>query len=65
MRNVGITHVVSVLRYHLDEQMTDGLIHLQIEVDDEDEENLLEHLPTTNKFIEDALDGGGCVFVHW
>lgn len=45
--------------------MITGLTHLQIEVDDEDEENLLESLPDTNRFIANALDHGGRVFVHW
>lgn len=62
---MGITHVVSVLRYHLDDQMISGLTHLQVEVDDEDEENLLESLPATNRFIQNALEHGGRVFVHW
>lgn len=57
--------MVSVLRYYLDEQMTTGFKHLQIEIDDEDEENLLDNLPATNKFIGDALQQGGSVFVHW
>lgn len=39
--------------------------HLQIEVDDEDDENLLENFPASNAFISEALDNGGKVFVHW
>jgi len=39
--------------------------HLQIDVDDEDEENLLEFFPTSNCFIGNALSAGGNVFVHW
>lgn len=61
----GITHVVSVLRYHIDEQMIAGYKHLQIQVDDEDDENLLESFTASNDFIRNALANGGKVFVHW
>jgi len=36
-----------------------------VEVDDVEDENLLEHLPATNRFIQQGLDGGGGVLVHW
>jgi len=35
-----------------------------VEVDDVEDENLLEHLPATNRFIQQGLDGGGGVLVH-
>jgi dual specificity phosphatase 12 len=30
-----------------------------------DDENLLEHFPTCNRFIQDGLDAGGGVLIHW
>lgn len=36
-----------------------------VEVDDVEDENLLEHFPATNQFIQEGLDGGGGVLVHW
>lgn len=36
-----------------------------IEVDDVDDENLLQHFPAVIKFIQDGLDAGGGVLVHW
>ena len=53
------------MRWHIDEELIRPFKHLQIDVDDEDEENLLEFFPTTNRFIEDALQAGGTVLVHW
>lgn len=49
----------------LDDDLFSPYKHLQIEVDDVDDENLLEHFATTNAFIQSALDGGGGVLVHW
>jgi len=36
-----------------------------VEVDDVDDENLLEHFPKTNDFIQSGLEAGGGVLVHW
>ncbi|KAL5342555.1 protein-tyrosine phosphatase-like protein [Aspergillus crustosus] len=64
LSNANITHVLSVLRL----QPTDDSIlkyqHHQIEVDDLEDENLLEHFPSAVKFIQSALDAGGSVLVH-
>lgn len=65
VETAGITHVISVMRWSIDEQLIKPYKHLQIEVDDDDDENLLEYFPTTNRFIQDALHAGGSVFVHW
>lgn len=65
VKEAGLTHVVSVMRWSVDQELIAPYKHLQIEVDDDEDENLLEHFPTTNKFIQDALDAGGHVFVHW
>lgn len=60
-----MTHILSVLRLPLDEQLFQGFAHHVVEVDDVDDENLLEHFPSCNKFIRDGLDNGGGVLVHW
>lgn len=39
--------------------------HLRIEVDDLHWENLLVSFGKTNDFINEGLEGGGGVFVHW
>ncbi len=39
--------------------------HMTIEVDDDDEENLLEHFPSAIHFIKAGLGSGGGVLVHW
>lgn len=68
--NYGITHVVSAvpgpLPPHLDEYL-----HHQVEITDEETSNLLEHLPDTMKFMDEALFSGseekkhtGAVLVH-
>jgi len=65
MQELGVTHVVSILRWPIEEELVKPYKHLQIEVDDDEDENLLESFAPCNRFIEDALDGGGGVFVHW
>ena len=39
--------------------------HHCIDIDDVDDENLLEHIPTAVKFIQSGLDAGGSVLIHW
>ncbi len=66
LKQANITHVVSVLRAPLDEELFRPFTkHMVVEVDDVEDENLLEHFPATNRFIQDGLDGGGGVLVHW
>ena len=38
--------------------------YLCIDVRDDPHQNMLRHLPRATGFIQKALDGGGCVFVH-
>ena len=65
LAEAGITHVLSVLRLPLDRSLFTQYRHLLVEVDDVDDEILLEHFVTTNRFIQKGLDGGGGVLVHW
>lgn len=57
--------MLSVLRMPVDNDLFSPYKHLVVQVDDVDDENLLEHFPATNRFIEDGLSGGGGVLVHW
>lgn len=65
LAQANITHVVSVLRLPLDRDLFTPFTQHIVEVDDVDDENLLEHFPQTNRFIQDGLDHGGGVLVHW
>ncbi|KAF2035448.1 dual specificity protein phosphatase 12 [Setomelanomma holmii] len=65
LQQANITHVLSVLRSPLDQELFRPFKkHMIVEVDDVEDENLLEHLPATNRFIKDGLDSGGGVLVH-
>jgi len=65
LKSLGVTHVVSVLRWPIEEELVRPYKHLQIEVDDDEDENLLESFAPCNTFIAEALNAGGGVFVHW
>lgn len=65
LQQANITHVLSVLRSPLDQDLFSPFQkHMVVEVDDVEDENLLEHFPATNKFIQEGLEGGGGVLVH-
>ena len=65
LKKANITHVVSALCLPLDRDLFEGYQHLVVEVDDVEDENILHHFPTSNNFIQDGLDAGGGVLVHW
>ncbi|KAF2085916.1 dual specificity protein phosphatase 12 [Saccharata proteae CBS 121410] len=64
LQQANITHVLSVLRLPLDQELFAPFQHMVVEVDDVDDEDLLQHFPATNRFIQDGLDSGGGVLVH-
>jgi dual specificity phosphatase 12 len=57
--------VLTVLKLPVEQGLFDGFEHMAVEVDDVEDENLLEHFPETNRFIQSAFDAGGSVLVHW
>jgi dual specificity phosphatase 12 len=65
LENANITHVLSVLRLPLEPHLFSLYTHKVVEVDDVEDENLLEHFPATCKFIQEGIDSGGGVLVHW
>lgn len=36
-----------------------------VEIEDSGSENVIKYFPKCNAFIQDALDAGGAVLVHW
>ena len=65
LEKANITHVVSALCLPIDRDLFQGYKHLVVEVNDVEDENILQHFPTTNAFIRDGVGGGGGVLVHW
>ena len=55
-----VTHIVSILQYY----PSTGPHHLAISLDDSHFENLLMHFARVCDFIDEAVAGGGVVFVH-
>ena len=60
-----ITHVLSALSLPLDPHLFANYKHHVVEVDDVDDDNILEHFHASNAFIQQGLDGGRGVLVHW
>lgn len=64
-QQAGITHILSVLDFDIYEAGAfKQYKHLHIRLDDDPNENLLQHFKETNQFIQQGLDSGGGVFVH-
>lgn len=67
----GVTHVLSVIDfdfYELKESSeylkSQNYTHLVIPIEDDPNENLLQHFEQMASFIDGALESGGGVFVH-
>lgn len=65
LQESNITHIVSVLGGRLDPDLFASYVHKVVDVDDVEDENLLQYFPACNQFIQDGLNGGGGVLVHW
>jgi dual specificity phosphatase 12 len=58
--------VVSALRgLDLDQDLFKAYKHHVVELNDMDDEDIIQYFPETNAFIQEGLDGGGGVLVHW
>lgn len=60
MEGKGITHILSMIKYSfVDWQgFEDHYVHLSVDVDDVEDEDILVHLPRAVRFIERGLRGG-------
>lgn len=71
IRKVGITHVLSVIDFDVYQKReaaeflgSKQFTQLNIDIDDEPNQNLLQHFDTMIRFIDDGLKSGGSVYVH-
>ncbi|KAJ7027879.1 protein-tyrosine phosphatase-like protein [Mycena alexandri] len=62
LNRLGITHVLSVCPDYL--KVSENLKHLSLPMLDDEHFDILEHLPTTCQFIQEALNSGGRVLIH-
>jgi dual specificity phosphatase 12 len=66
LKEAGVTHIVSALRFDYKETKGwENYKHCNVQIDDTDDENLIEHFPRVVQFIKDALAEGGGVLIHW
>ncbi|KAJ7460727.1 protein-tyrosine phosphatase-like protein [Mycena latifolia] len=59
---LGVTHILSVCPDYLAPNA--NVKHLTLPMMDDEHFDILQHLPTTCRFIQGALNGGGRVLVH-
>jgi dual specificity phosphatase 12 len=65
LEDAGITHIVRALNGDGSGMPEELYKSLQIDIDDLDDENIIQHFGKANRFIREGLDGGGGVLVHW
>lgn len=67
LKQAHITHIISVFRLPLPQDVPNQnhFKRLVVEVDDLTDENIIQYFPITNAFIQEGLDAGGGVLVHW
>lgn len=53
------------MRRPFEDDLYKGFRHLVIEVDDLEDSNLIDSFVECNDFIQQGLDNGGGVLVHW
>lgn len=60
MEAVGVTHILSMIKYSFVEWQgfENRYVHLSVDVDDVDDEDIVVHLPRAVRFVERGLRGG-------
>lgn len=64
LKKAGITHIVTLLSYSNIRPVPEGIKNLEMDILDYPDENIIDELKVTNKFIDDAIQSGGSVLVH-
>ena len=65
LEEAKITHVLSAIDMPVAKDHVKAFSHLSIDADDDINVNLLPSFTTANAFIQEGLDNGGGVLVHW
>ncbi len=63
VQDLKITHIINITKEHNNE-FPEKITYLRLPIDDEKGSNLLKYFEETSKFIENALNKKGVVFVH-
>lgn len=60
MESKGVTHILSMIKYSLVDLQgfEDRYVHMSVDVDDVDDEDIVVHLPRAVRFVERGLSGG-------
>lgn len=60
MEAKGVTHILSMIKYSFVEwqEFEDRYVHLSVDIDDVDDEDIVVHLPRAVRFVERGLRGG-------
>ncbi|KAL9115535.1 MAG: hypothetical protein Q9227_000856 [Pyrenula ochraceoflavens] len=67
LRAARITHILSIIDWPVSPELVQHYRHLQININDMEDENLLEHFPTAIAFIQEGLqniNGHAGVLIH-
>lgn len=61
MEAKGVTHILSMIKYSLVDLrgFEERYVHMSVDIDDVDDEDIMVHLPRAVKFIDRGLSGGG------
>lgn len=60
MEAKGVTHILSMIKYSLVDlrDFEEQYVHMSVDIDDVDDEDIVVHLPRAVKFIDRGLSGG-------
>jgi len=61
----GITHIMSVMTNVEESERLKPFKRMIIAVNDDADEDLIDHFAAANQWIDDAVADGGKVLVHW
>lgn len=65
LEDEGITHVLTVMRELDHSKMLESFKRLIIDINDDPDESIIDYFASAIQWIDDALEEGGKVLVHW
>lgn len=64
LKSYNVSHILSLVQVKVNPEFVENFKHMQINIDDVEDENIIRHFPAIIEFMDEAIQSGTSVLVH-